>query len=63
MGSATKEGAMLKQWALEVALPWWWRRGVIEQVVWSIFWTDGPGVSVAFTRDERWTLLRTWTSA
>jgi hypothetical protein len=54
-----------KQWAVELAVPWCWRKGergpVCEVVLCSVYWTDGPGLAVSFTRDSTWTPVRVWT--
>lgn len=52
----------MKHWWLEFALPWLWRRGangnVCEQMLLSIYWSDGLGISFSFTRTGDWTPFR-----
>lgn len=52
----------MRGWAIEVAIPWMWRRGksgdVCEVVLLAVYWSDGPGMAVSFTRDESWSPLR-----
>lgn len=55
----------MKEWAVEVAIPWLWRRAgehdICEQLLISLYWTDGPGFAISFTRDSTWKPLRAWT--
>lgn len=46
----------------ELAIPWWWHRTsegqTCEVLLVAVWWTDGPGFSVSFTRSDDWTPLR-----